>query len=172
MHRTLFGLIIVSLLGFGLTAGAQAPMNAPNPGQTKAAAPSATQAASNEAELRDLIKTLESDNARNKLISQLNALLAAKKYAAPKASDRTIGTRILDLVSLRIDSISAELVAGTRAIMDVPNVYDWVVRQLSDAAQRARWIEISWKIALALVIGLVGEWVVRLLLARPRMTLS
>ena len=90
----------------------------------------------------------------------------------PKAPDRTIGTRILYLVSLRIDSISAAFVAGSRAIMDVPNAYDWVGRQLSDAAQRARWIEISWKIALALMIGLAAEWAVRLLLARPRKTLE
>lgn len=64
----------------------------------------------------------------------------------PKAPDRTIGTRILDLVSLQIDSIGAAFVAGSRAIMDVPNAYDWVGRQLSDAAQRARWIEISWEL--------------------------
>ena len=98
--------------------------------------------------------------------------MAAKKCAVPKAPDRTIGTRILDLVSLQIDSISAAFVAGSRAIMDVPNAYDWVGRQLSDAAQRARWIEISWKIALALMIGLAAEWAVRLLLARPRKTLE
>ena len=64
----------------------------------------------------------------------------------PKTPDRTIGTRILDLVSLQIDSIGAAFVAGSRAIMDVPNAYDWVGRQLSDAAQRARWIEISWEL--------------------------
>ena len=75
-------------------------------------------------------------------------------------------------MSLRIDSISAAFVAGSRAIMDVPNAYDWVVRQLSDAAQRARWIKISLKIALALMIGLAAEWAVRLLLTRPRKTLE
>jgi hypothetical protein len=69
--------------------------------------------------------------------------MAAKKSAAPKAPNRNIGTRILDLVSRRIDSISAEFVAGTRALLDVPNVYDWLVRQLSNAAQRDRWIEIA-----------------------------
>ncbi len=116
MHRTLFGLIMVFLLGAGVPTTAQTLDVGSNPVQA------------NEAELRDLIKTLESDSARKKLISQLNALLAARKSAAPKTSDRTIGTRILDLVSLRIDSISAEFVAGSRAIMDVSNVYDWVAR--------------------------------------------
>ena len=163
MHRTLFGLVMVFMLGFGSAAGAQAPTNA----TAQFAAPAAT-----EAELSDLIKTLESDTERKKLISQLNALLAVKKSAAPKTTDRTIGTHILDMVSIRIDSLSEEFVAGTRAILDVPNIYDWAVRQLSDQAQRIRWLEIAWKIALALAVGLVGEWLVRRLLARPRKTLE
>jgi hypothetical protein len=50
MHRTLFGVIVVALLGFGLTAGAQA--------SDTAVASVASQAAATEVELRDLIKTL------------------------------------------------------------------------------------------------------------------
>jgi small conductance mechanosensitive channel len=164
MHRTLFGLIVVFLLGFGISAGAQTPSTAPDQ--------PTSQAAKTEAELRDLVKTLESEADRKKLISQLNALLEAKKETASKAPERSFGTRIVDLVSRRIDAISVDFVAGTRALLDVPNVYYWLVRQLSDAAQRDRWMEIGWKIALALAIGLVGEWVVRLLLARPRKTLE
>ena len=74
MHRTLFGLIIFFLLGFGITADAQTPSTASD--QTK------VQTAATEAELRDLIKTLESEAARKKLISQLNALMAAKQSAS------------------------------------------------------------------------------------------
>ena len=172
MHRTLFGLVIVLLFSLGFGAAAHAQAKAPNSAQMKAAAHVAKQAAANEADLRDLIKTLESDPARQKLIAQLNALLAAKKSIAPKTPEKPLGTRILDLVSQRIDDISAEFIAGSRAIMDVPNLYDWAVQQLSDDTRRAKWLEISWKIALALVIGLVGEWLVRLLLARPRKTLE
>lgn len=172
MHRALFGLIVVSLLSVGLAANAQMPAKAPNPVQMKAAAKITTQAAPDAAELRDLIKTLESDTSRKKLISQLHSLMTAQKNAAPKSLDRTIGTRILDLVSVRIDALSADVIAGSRAIMDVPNVYDWAVRQFSDPVKRERWLEVSWKIALALIIGLAGEWVVRLLLARPRKTLE
>jgi small conductance mechanosensitive channel len=162
MYRTLFGLIIVCLLGGSFSLAAQAP----------AKAPPAASAGATETDLRDLVKTLESEPDRKKLIAQLNALLAAKKSTDPKSSDRSIGTRLVDLMSERIDRISADFVAGTRAIMDVPNVYGWVVRQLSDVSQRAQWIEIGWKIALALFVGLVGEWIVRLLVARPRKTLE
>ena len=77
MHRTLFGLIVVLLLGIGAAAGAQVPGKAPNTAQMKAVAKVTAQANSNEAVLRDLIKTLESDGDRKKLISQLNALLDA-----------------------------------------------------------------------------------------------
>jgi len=160
MKRILSGLIIFFFLGLGAPVGAQTP-------DVGAAAQTA-----NEAELRDLVKMLESDAARKKLISQLNALLEVKKTIAPKKSDVTFGARVLNLVSSRIDTISAEFVAVTRAILDVPNVYDWMVRQFSEETQRSRWLEISWKIALALFIGLIGEWVARLLLARPRKTLE
>lgn len=172
MRRTLFGLIVMFPFALGAAAGPQPAGRAPNPSQIKAAAQVAAQAPADEAELRDLVKTLESDSERKKLVSRLNALIAAKRSLEPKTPETTIGSRILDLVSLRIDAISEELVAGTRAIMDVSNVYDWIVRQLSDPVQRARGLEISWKIALALIIGLVGEWLARLLLARPRKTLE
>ena len=50
MHRTLFGVIVVALLGFGVADGAQA--------YDTAVASVASQAAATEVELRDLIKTL------------------------------------------------------------------------------------------------------------------
>lgn len=166
MKRTIFGLIILALLGAGSTVSAQEGGKAAPQAQAGSAAVPA------DAQLKALVKTLESEADRKKLIGQLNALLAANKEASAEGPNKSIGTRVLDTISKRIDAISGEFVAGTRAIMDVPNVYDWFVRQISDESSRARWIEISWKIVLALLIGLVGEWVVRRLLARPRYALE
>lgn len=157
MKRTIFGLIFLALLGVCATASAQEQ---------------GTVASSVDAQLESLVKTLENDGERKKLIGQLNALLAAKKNTGAESAKKTIGTRVLDSISKRIDAVSGEFVAGTRAIMDVPNVYDWFVRQMSEETARARWIEISWKIILALLVGLAGEWVVRRLLTGPRRTLE
>lgn len=166
MKRTIFGLMFFVLLGVGAAAPAQEG--------TAASAPTAADAATvaSDADLKGLVKTLENEAERKKLIGQLNALLAVKKNTGAESAKKTIGTRVLDSISRRIDSVSGEFVAGTRAIMDVPNVYDWFVRQMSEEKTRARWIEISWKIILALLVGLAGEWVIRRLLTRPRRTLE
>ncbi|MBT5459218.1 MAG: mechanosensitive ion channel, partial [Rhodospirillaceae bacterium] len=166
MKRTIFGLMFFVLLGVSAAAPAQQG--------TAASAPTAADAAAvaSDADLKGLVKTLENDAERKKLIGQLNALLAAQKASGGEAAKKTIGTRVLDSISRRIESVSGEFVAGTRAIMDVPNIYDWFVRQMSEEKTRARWIEISWKIILALLVGLAGEWVIRRLLTRPRRTLE
>ena len=150
MKRTIFGLMFFVLLGVSAAAPAQQG--------TAASAPTAADAAAvaSDADLKGLVKTLENDAERKKLIGQLNALLAAQKASGGEAAKKTIGTRVLDSISRRIESVSGEFVAGTRAIMDVPNIYDWFVRQMSEEKTRARWIEISWKIILALLVGLAG----------------
>lgn len=166
MKRTIFGLIIFGLMGICTVAPAQVQ-------PTVSAASQAGQSSQpSVANLEQLLRTLENDAERKKLIAQLNTLLAANKQVAPGAPNQTIGTRVLESISRRVEAASEEFVAGTRALMDVPNVYDWFVRQISDDASRARWIEISWKIVLALLVGLVGEWIVRRLLARPRRVLE
>ena len=67
-----------------------------------------------------------------------------------------------------MESLSGKIVTGTRALLDLPNVYYWAADQFSNPVQRAKWIEIAWKVALAIVFGFVVEWFMRLLLAGPR----
>ena len=168
MKRTVFGLIFSLFLAFPVTAPAQTI----SPAQADAAEAIAREGAPSAAELQDLIRTLRNDAERAKLISRLNAMLAAKGESKSEAPEKSIGNRVLDLISSRIDRISTEFVAGTRAIMDLPNVYDWVARQLSDGDLRAWWVEIAWKLLAAVAVGLIGEALTRRLLAPPRRTLE
>jgi small conductance mechanosensitive channel len=172
MNRTLLGLVVLSMLLSSAMAVAQKPVKGPNPAQAKAAAVVTKSATTSEADLQDLVKTLENDAERKKLISRLNAMIAAKKGVKAAEPKKNIGAHALDLISARLDRVSTEFVAGTRALMDLPNVYDWVSDQLADDKQRSRWIEIGWKLIVAILIGLIGEWVVRRLLARPRTALE
>ncbi len=160
MRRVLFGLVIAIQFGFGAASW----------GQTRNEQVHTTSAS--EIELQELIKTLQNEADREKLISQLNTILSAQRSTVSEQPESSIGKRMLGLVSLRIDSISKEFVAGARAIMDVPNIYAWSVRQISDDALFSRWLEICWKVALAVFLGLVGEWLSRRLLMRPRQTLE
>lgn len=172
MRRSLQGLIVLLILATCTTTMAQQPVKGANPAQATAAAAVTKSTTATEADLKDLVQTLENEPERNKLISRLNAMIEARNSQKPAASRKSVGARTLDLISARLDRVSTEFVAGTRAILDLPNVLDWVTHQMSDDTERARWVEIGWKLLVAILIGLAGEWLVRRLLARPRRALE
>ena len=156
MKRTVLGLAVISFCAFCAAASAQKPMTGPNPAQAKAAAYFNENKTVTRTELKSLVQSLESEANRRKLISQLNAMVEAGKAPNSAGPKKTFGARILDLMSARLDRLTPEIVAGTRAIMDLPNIYDWAVRQVSDESQRSRWLEVGWKLLLAIVVGLIG----------------
>ncbi|NKB19134.1 MAG: mechanosensitive ion channel [Alphaproteobacteria bacterium] len=141
--------------------------------QTGMSAPSTVTTATSEQELKSLIKTLENDAERKKLIGQLEILLAAKSGKSSEGSKPVgIGARAIGFFSGRMEQLSGEIVAGTRAILDLPNIFSWASEQISNPEQRTRWIEIIWKVFLSIAIGFVAERLMRMLLARPRKVLE
>ena len=127
----------------------------------------------NETELKSLIKTLEDDAERKKLISQLEVLLAAKsKTLSEKAAPAGIGVRAIEFFSGRMEQLSTDIVAGTRAILDLPNFFSWTSKQVLDPQRRVAWIEIIWKVVLSILAGFLIERGMRMLLARPRRVLE
>jgi len=163
MKRYLHSCFLFAFLGIWLTVGGLAVA------QTAQAPSTETVSAANETELKALIQTLGNDAERKKLISQLELLLAAKsQQQAKKKAARGISAQAVEFLSRRMESLSGKIVTGTRALLDLPNVYYWAADQFSNPVQRAKWIEIAWKVALAIVFGFVVEWFMRLLLAGPR----
>jgi small-conductance mechanosensitive channel len=178
MKRTLFGLILLAL-SVGSVAAAPAPGKAPDTRQVKAAERALIADAQlagglpTEAELGALIKTLEDDAERKKLIETLKTLNGLRQASdAKQKAQEAFGAQVLGFLSGRIDRLSREFVAGTRAILDLPNVFRWFVKQGAEPALRSYWIEIAWKLTLALFVGFVIEWLARLVLARPRALLE
>ncbi len=141
--------------------------------QATAEPPSQSALTAQEAELRSLVKSLKNDDERKKLIGQLELLLAAKsKGSDQKPASSGIGARAIDFVSERMEQLSSEIVAGTRAILDLPNIFKWVSAQFSDPHHRSNWFEIIWKVILSIAVGFAVEWGMRMLLARPRRVLE
>ena len=172
------GLIFLALSAGALSAAAP-PGKAPDTRQAKAASTLLNKdgkpavALPTEAELNALIKTLENEAERKKLVETLKTLNSLQKPATARKTKReALGAQILGFLSDRMDRFSQDFVAGTRAILDLPNVYDWGVKQATDPVLRARWIEVAWKLTLALAAAFLVEWLVRLLLARPRARLE
>lgn len=125
------------------------------------------------AALDRLIETLESDEQRKKFVDNLKTLNRFRKKAEPTAgTPQALGTQLLGFLTLRVERFAEEFVRGARTILDLPNVYHWMGQQAGDPALRARWFEIFWKLSVALIAGLVAEWLLRYALARPRKRLE
>lgn len=168
MNRAARALIVALALVVAAPAAAQTPMLDAVKAATEIPAPSQA----SEAELGALVKTLQDDAARAKLIAQLNALIAVRRAAGTRAEPAGAGARVMAALSQRIDEISGAVVAAARVLVDAPKLADWLQGQFQDPASRALWTETIWKVALALALGLFGEWLVRLALARPRRALE
>ena len=178
MKHTVFGLIFLAFSAGTLAAAA--PLGkAPDTRQAKAASTVLSQDGKpaisfpTEAELNALINTLENEAERKKLVETLKTLNSLQKPGTVNKTTReALGAQILSFLSDRMDRFSQDFVAGTRAMLDLPNVYDWSLKQATDPVLRARWIEIAWKLVLALAAGFLVEWLARLVLARPRARLE
>ena len=118
-------------------------------------------------ELRSMITTLEDDRKRKKLVTQLKLLLATKNNAEKKKKE-IFSLRVFDGLSKRMDTFGGEVITGVRAIIDLPNVYNWALSQFSDGKVRSFWFEIIWKLIFALFGGLFVEWCLRKVLNNPR----
>jgi small conductance mechanosensitive channel len=110
-------------------------------------------------ELKSLIGTLEDEQARKAFVGQLRALLAAREATA-KPEAPSAGARAIAVLSDRIEAISRGVVSGASAVMDAPRLVDWIERQATDPAARARWVEIVWKLAVVLIAGFAAHAVV------------
>jgi len=133
------------------------------------AQPAPAPPAASDAEIDDLLATLEDAAARDRLIAQLRVLKAARAAAAgPELERETLGTRLLAVLSERVERTSAGLAAVAELALQLPKVARWVVDQAGDPLVRARWIEILGKIGLVLGVAILAEWLTMRLLTRVR----
>ncbi len=167
MKRHFLSCFFVVFLGIWLGTGGVAAS------QTVDAPANGVASTANETELKSLIKTLENDAERKKLIGQLEVLLAARsKQKSEQTEPVGIGARAIRFFSSRMEQLSIEIVSGTRVILDLPNIFSWASEQVSDPDRRARWFEIIWKVILSIAVGFAAERLMRMLLARPRRVLE
>jgi small-conductance mechanosensitive channel len=143
----------------------------PAPAVRADAPPPAAQAAPVSVdELQRLVDTLQDDAARAKLVTQLQALIAAQRGAAAQ-KPTAVGPALFDQLSQRIDALTGEILAGVAVVIDAPRLAGWVRHQITDPAARRLWSEAALAFALVFGIAFILEWLLRLLLARlvPRL---
>lgn len=158
--RRLLSVLIVSAIciGFAGMAWAQAPA---------VEAPPATVSA---AELERLVKTLESEPERTKLVEQLKALIAAQRTAP--LEDPGLGEVVIATLSNSVAEVSTAVREIGDALLDARGAGDWIRNALNDGAKRDRILEGLWRVAAMLALGALAQFMVHLLLSRVRRTLT
>ncbi|HUC68268.1 MAG TPA: mechanosensitive ion channel domain-containing protein [Stellaceae bacterium] len=166
LRRLVARLGLIACLLLALAPAAMAAASAP-----AAAAPPAAPAPVSADELQRLVDTLQNDQQRAQLVVQLQALIAAQRGIEAQQPPAT-PTGWLNTLSANVDAISAEILAAAAVVLDAPSLVDWLEAQASDSHARARWLAIGLRLGIILGAAIIGEWVVRLLLRRPRARLA
>ena len=155
----------------GLVVGLLLPLGAA--AQQEQSGPAAPEAS--PARLEELIATLEDEAARQRLVEQLRALLAAQEAVeAATSAPQPEGFVALLLAELSkgVDRMASQLGEATEALLGLPQAAAAVWELAQDPQVRQTWLEILGKIVLILAAGLLAEYLVRRLLARPRRVLG
>ncbi|HLF58267.1 MAG TPA: mechanosensitive ion channel domain-containing protein [Alphaproteobacteria bacterium] len=114
-------------------------------------------------DLESLLKTIEDPAERQKLASQLRAMIAAQKQAAPET-----GTPFFDALSEGVHTASQQIATAAQAIVDVPTLFNWVGRQATSPEARSAVIELAVKLLLVIGIAWLAQRVTATMLRRPR----
>jgi small conductance mechanosensitive channel len=119
-------------------------------------------------ELEGLLHTLQDGAAREKLVEQLRALIAAQRGTE---TEKPPAAAMFGQLSQQIDAFSGEVLAGVAMIVDAPRLFGWARDQISDPGARQRWAESALAFCLIFGLAVIGEWVVRSVLSRllPRL---
>lgn len=149
----LTALVLAVCLGFSDPASAQ---------QADAAAP-----APSVEELEKLVSTLKDDKARDELVSQLQALIAAQRQTQPPPEDISLGARALDAISAALGNASDQIAGLIGAAADVPAMAGWVTGWASDKFTREKVLDGAARIAIVFAAAVFGLLIARRLVAIP-----
>ena len=113
------------------------------------------------AKVEGLVKTLENPEAREKLIDQLKTLTAAKEKSDDNQIVDELGLGFVAIVTKQIDSFTHASVELSSAIVDLPDLTDWLVEQATNPTQRDYWIDLLLKLAITLGCSVIGYHLTR-----------
>jgi small conductance mechanosensitive channel len=127
-------------------------------------------APANAEQLREVVATLEDPAARERLVAQLEALIASSEATATDAPQdlRSIGRSFAAQVANRMSSFADTMAQFALAIVDLPDLWQWFVTQGTDPRSRTYWLEVVGKITAVLVLGSVAHRLVRTLIGGAR----
>ncbi|PWC89357.1 hypothetical protein TSH100_04745 [Azospirillum sp. TSH100] len=159
----------MSLLASAGPASAQSPLPTPVPATGSAATAAADP---NPKEIGRLIDSLESPAKREELLNQLRALQQAEQAFKPERETEGLGTRLLTVLSARLDNLGEEVRTTGEVVLNAPQGMRWLQRQVLDPARQATWAWLFAELALVLLAGHSVRLITTRLLSRPRSILA
>ena len=108
------------------------------------------------AKVESLVKTLEDPAAREKLIEQLKTLNAVQDAEDPPDTVEEIGLGLITLITDRVSAGANAMVEFSSAIVDLPDIVDWVIDQATEPNLRSYWVDLFTKLAVILGGSLIG----------------
>jgi small conductance mechanosensitive channel len=118
------------------------------------------------AELQRLVDTLEDETKRKAFVGDLKALIEVQKQAEAKQAP-SLGTRLLELLSDKMEAAGAQFGNAAEAVLDLPRLADWLQKGMADPVRRAGWILLIAKLSFILAVGLIAQLLAHWLLRRP-----
>jgi len=115
--------------------------------------------------LQKLVKTIEDDAARKQFLERLKALIAADAATRKKATE---GPGFLERLALRARKLTDGLGDLSEVVSDLPKAWTWLNNRLTSETQRELLVAGIWKSVLAILLGLLAEFLLRWLLRGPR----
>jgi small conductance mechanosensitive channel len=131
---------------------------------------SAPAAALDSEQLRELVTTLEDPAARERFLGQLKALIASGEVAAPEKAKNleTIGLSFAAQLGLRLNAFVASMAELALAMVNLPDLWRWLLAQGTNGASRTYWYEVVGKITAVLLLGGFAYRLVRRLTVAAR----
>jgi len=121
-----------------------------------------------ENEIEELVQTLEDDSERERFISELKAIVAAKQALNNDDTNASAGASALKNISDGLSHVGDELLKLAKGITDIPAAARWFGDEWAEEKSREIWVEMVWKMAVVIGGGILAAFIVSFGLRRPR----
>ena len=121
-------------------------------------------------QLQGLVSTLEDPAARERFLAQLKALIASSAAAAPAQPKdlESLGLSFAAQLGSRMNAFAASMAELALAMVNLPDLWQWLAAQAIDGASRTYWYEVAGKITAVLLLGGLAHRLVRRLTVAAR----
>jgi small conductance mechanosensitive channel len=121
-------------------------------------------------QLQELVTTLEDPAARERFLAQLKALIASSEAAEPAEPQdlEALGFSFVAQLGARMNTFAGSMAELALAMVNLPDLWRWLVAQARDDALRTYWYEVVGKITAVLLLGGLAHRLVRRLTVGAR----